>query len=68
MWAEGILNVVFIDLTGPEILYFTVPHRFPWTAHSAHGVLMESVWNAHGVCGMLMDSMSTLICLVRFTL
>jgi hypothetical protein len=89
------------------ILYFAVPHGFPWTAHSPHGVLMEcswsahglfivlmecsqslcgvlmeSLWSAHGVCGVLMeslwsahgvrgvlmDSMSTLICLVKFTL
>ncbi len=46
-------------------LYFTVPHRFPWTAHgllmdlmecswTVHGLFMDCSWTAHGV---LMDSM-----------
>ena len=47
------------------LLYFTVPHGFPW---SPHGVLLESLWSPHGLheestwspCGVLMDSMRTL--------
>jgi hypothetical protein len=63
-----------------EVTVFYSPPRVPmdcsWTAHgllialmkcswNAHGMLIECSWNLHGV---LMESMSTLICLVKFTL
>ena len=43
-----ILNLlgVCIEYLSPYSLYFTVPHRFPW---SPHGVLMESLWTPWGL-------------------
>src|ERR1700683_2423236 len=63
-------------LSDSDMLYFTVPHGCSWTAHgllmecswSVHGLPMECSWTAHGLHGLHEHSMSTMICLVKFTL
>ena len=44
-----LLDNWIIGLLGSRILYFTVPHGFPWTAHGLLIVLMECSWSVHGV-------------------
>jgi hypothetical protein len=58
----GAISEIVTD-NGPQFLYFTVPHTFPWTPHGlciacskvmiipskSCGVLVESPWNPHEV-------------------
>jgi len=50
-----VATISWITAIITSLLYFTVPHGFPWTAHGLLIVLMECSWTVHGPHGVLVD-------------